>query len=497
MQIKSFSYSRLSLSRSWLATVAVASLGAAACGPADKGAGPAEVQQRIQATVPGMSESLSRSMERWGENQNLSSLSQSLDTVSASFERLFPGLVTEEEVAEPLARLLPAEGDETGEEVDMGAEIEALAEKIFTDENHEGNGVYRVRGALFCEDIDGVVDPDCAAQIDDMELRIHAVEAGDGLDLGFRVGPDQAEPFGLELRTDRLSLVLDLADLKGAIEFLGEDEETAAALPQVMEGVLAFSLLAPSENEVEVQVAVREELRFETDSSGSGSAMKISTAARNPLFSMLMGETSLVMTVDVGRTRVSGPWGDIQGDGLELGNLDIDWQGLTYQIDLSADSDSVAVRNIGLGDGTSTIKLDSETLLSVDLNKDSGRSFDLELSLDEAGLPVLAIAPGVDLQVSYNLEALVEGGVAIDAPVYRSSYAMSLRGDAPVVQPVDADAISGFPGGLRVVSGEIEVSAEDAAESVVVPAGKCLVELEPAADAHPLIGALSAVDCPL
>lgn len=497
MQAKSFSYSRLPRSHSWLAAVAVASLGVAGCGPADKGgAGPDEAQQRIQATVPGMAESLSRSMERWGENQNLSSLSQSLDTVSASFERMFPGLISEDDVAVPLARLLPAEGDEPGEEVDMGAEIEALAEKIFTEENHEGNGVYRVRGALFCE-VDGAVDPDCAAEIDDIELRIHAVEAGDGLDLGFRVGPDQAEPFGLELRSNRLSLVLDLADVKGAIEFLGEDDEAAAGLPKVMEGVLAFSLLAPSESSVEVQVAVREALRFETDSSGSGSAMKISTEASDPLFSVLMSETSLVMTVDVGRTRVSGPWGDIQGDALELGNLDIDWQGLTYQIDLSADSDSVAVRNIGLGDGTSTIKLDSETLLSVDLNKDSGRNFDLELSLDEAGLPVLAIAPGIDLQVSYNLEALSEGGVAIDAPVLRSSYALSLGGDAPVVQPLEADAFSGFPGGLRVLSGELVVSADDAAESVVVPAGKCLVELEPAADAHPLIGALSAIDCPL
>lgn len=496
MQAKSFSYSRISKSHSWLAAVTVASLGVAGCGgPADKGAGPDEAQQRIQATVPGMAESLSRSMERWGENQNLSSLSQSLDTMSASFERMFPGLVSEEEIAQPLARLL-AEGDETGEEADVGAEIEALAMKIFTGENHEGDGVYLVRGALFCE-VDGAVDPDCAAEIDQIELRIHAVEAGDGLDLGFRIGPDQAEPFGLELRSDRLSLVLDLADLKGAIEFLSEDDEAAAALPPVMEGVLAFSLLAPSENEVEVQVAVREALRFETDSSGTGSAMKVSTEASDPLFSVRMGETSLVMTVDVGRTRVSGPWGDLQGDGLELGNLDIDWQGLTYQIDLSADSDILNVRNIGLGDGTSTIKLDSETLLAVDLNKDSGRSFDLELSLDDAGLPVLAVAPGIDLQVSYNLEALSEGGVAVDAPVLRSSYALSLRGDAPVVQPVDADALSGFPGGLRVLSGELVVSAEDAAESVVVPAGKCLVELEPGADAHPLIGALSAVDCPL
>lgn len=498
MQIKSFSYSRLSKSHSWLAAVAVASLGVTGCGPADKGgAGPEEAQQRIQATVPNMAESLSGAMERWGENQNLSSLSQSLDTLSASFERMFPSLVTEGDVVEPLARLLPAEGDETGEEADVGAEIEALAEKIFTEENHEGDGVYLVRGALFCE-VEGAVDPDCEAQIDGLELRIHAVEAEDGLNLGFRIGPDQAEPFGLELRSNRLSLVLDLADLKSAVEFLAEDDEEATAgLPAVMEGVLAFSLLAPSENEVEVQVGVREALRFETDSSGSGSAMKISTDARDPMFSMLMGETKLAMTVDVGRTRVSGPWGDVQGDGLDLGNLDIDWQGLSYQIDLSADSDILNVSNIGLGDGTSTIKLDGETLLAVDLNKDSGRTFDLELSLDEAGLPVLAIAPGIDLQVSYDLQALSEGGVAIDAPVLRSSYSLSLRGDEPVVQPVEADAFTGFPGGMRVISGELVVSADDAAEDVVVPAGKCLVELEPAADAHPLLGALSAVDCPL
>jgi hypothetical protein len=494
MLMKSFSYPRLTPSHSWLAAIAAASLGVVGCGGGSEGAGPAEAQQRIQATVPGISDALTQSMDRWNQNQTLTSLSTSMDTVQVSFERMFPSLVTEGDVVAPapLARLLAVEeGDTT---VDMGAQIEALADQIFIEENHEGDGIYRIRGEMFCE-VDGVVDADCAASIDDMELRIRATAAGDGLDLGFRIGPDQDEPFVLELRSDRLSLVADLADIRSAAEFLNQGD-TAATLPKVMEGVIAFSLLVPAANEVELQVGVRQAVRFESDSSGTGSGTRFETEARDPLYSARMGAQSLTMAVDVGRTRISGPWGEIQGDGLDLGVLDIDWQGLSYEIDLSAGASSMAVHNIGLGDGTSVIQLAGQTILSVDLNKDSGRRFDIELTLDEAGKPRLALQPGVDLQVSYDLQALANGGVAIDAPVLSSSYSFSVRGDAPAVQPVEADAITGFPGGLRVLSGEIAISAEGATEALVVPAGQCLVETVPAIDAHPLLGALTAVDCP-
>jgi hypothetical protein len=498
MHIKSPTVPRVSVSHSWLAAIAAASIGVAGCGGSDENAGasPAEAQQRIQNTVPAMSEALTVSMERWTSNTTLSSLTQSMDTMELSFERLFPGFVSEEgsgEAPAPLARLVAA-AEPGEEEVDLGAELQALAELIFTEENHEGDGIYRIRGATFCE-VDGVVDAECAAQIDDMELRVRATPAGDGMDIGFRFGPEQDEPFVLELRSDRLSAVVDLADLKDAAVFLGGGE-AEAELPKVMEGVVAFSLLVPSETEVEIQVGVREAIRFETDSSGTGPAMKFETAASDPAYSVKLGEASLTMAVNVGRTRVTGPWAEIQGDGLEIGDLDIDWQGLTYQVELAAGSNSLSVHNIGLGDGTSTVKLGDATLLSVDLNKDSGRRFDVELALDEAGKPVLTVAPGVDLQVSYDLQPLADGGVLIDAPLLSSSYSFAVRGETPALQPVEADFLTGFPGGVRVVSGEIAISAEGVADVLVVPAGKCLIETVPAADAHPLMGALAAVDCP-
>lgn len=478
-----------------MAAVAAASIGLAGCAEDNQGAGPAEARQRIQATLPNMAESLSQSMTYWSENQTLTSLSDSIGTMQASFERMFPSLILDEQVAvgEPLATLLPAE---EGEEEDIGADIEAMAEVIFTEENHEGGGIYRIRGATFCEDAEGVVDAECAAQIDDLELRIRATEAGDGLDLGLRIGPDQAEPLVLELRTDRASVVVSLADAKEAVAFLSQGSEEDVELPEVMEGTIAFSLLVPAPDAVELQVSVREEVRLEVAVPDSDEVIAFSTEIRDPLYSVRMDGESYGMTVDVGRTRLSGPWSDIEGDGNDLGLLEIDWRGLSYEIDLSASSDSLVVRNIGLGDGTSTVKLAGETLVAVDINADSGRHFDLELTADSAGLPLLTVDPGLDLQVSYNLAPLADGGVAVDAPLLNAGYSFTLGGERPSVQPVEADALTSFPGGLRVVEGELVISADGADADVVVPAGQCLVEVTPAEGAHPLTGALAAVDCP-
>ena len=51
-----------------------------------------------------------------------------------------------------------------------------------------------------------------------------------------------------------------------------------------------------------------------------------------------------------------------------------------------------------------------------------------------------------------------------------------------------------FPGGLQVVSGELKLEGKDA--SVTVPAGKCLVGKELAAEgSHPLLGHFETRDC--
>ncbi|WP_428265960.1 hypothetical protein [Haliangium sp.] len=465
------------------------------CGGSE-GAEPAEAQQRIQATVPAMNSAFTSASDRWADDQNLSALTGSLDTMGASFERLFPGYTSsdgEDVVVASLAGLVP-DGHLDGEEADFGAEIEALAELIFTEENYEGGGVYRFPASQACE-VDGAVDPDCVSQFEQLELRVRAIVAEDGLDITFLIGPDRAAPFGFELRSRRASLVVDLGDVKDAIVSLAESQgEAVTGLPTVMEGVIALSVLAPSDTEAEVQASVRRAIRFQTDAAATGIDMSMDIEARDPMYSVLLGEDRMTMTVDVGRTRIVGPWDSFSDEGFDLGTLDIDWQGLSYQIEVEAGQDRLAINDISLGDGTSAVKLDGATLLSVDLNRDSGRSFDLELTFAEDGSPRMNFAPGVDLQVSYDLQSLVDGGVAIDSPLAKTSYSLSVRGANPSLAPVEPDALGLFPGGVRVVSGEIAVSADG--EELVVAEGRCLIETIPAIDAHPLMGALAAVDCP-
>jgi hypothetical protein len=65
MHIESPVFTRVSVSHSWLAAIAAASIGVAGCGDdGAKGAGPAEAQQRIQATLPGMADAVTLSMDR-------------------------------------------------------------------------------------------------------------------------------------------------------------------------------------------------------------------------------------------------------------------------------------------------------------------------------------------------------------------------------------------------------------------------------------------------
>jgi hypothetical protein len=67
-------------------------------------------------------------------------------------------------------------------------------------------------------------------------------------------------------------------------------------------------------------------------------------------------------------------------------------------------------------------------------------------------------------------------------------------GGSPSLRPVEANTATGFPGGLQVVSGELSLQGKDAA--VTVPAGKCLVGKEVAAEgSHPLLGHFESRDC--
>jgi hypothetical protein len=176
--------------------------------------------------------------------------------------------------------------------------------------------------------------------------------------------------------------------------------------------------------------------------------------------------------------------------------LSADLAGLSMATTLDDDATAVTISGIGLGQDTTSIKLDDATIFAMDLNADAGRRFDLTLNPSETGIASLTVAPGFDLSLTFNLRPLLEIGEAAGDFLLDETLRIAFTGNQPTAEPLAPDLDSGFDGGLRVTAGTLSISSTAASEPVVVEANQCLLSAEPAPDAHPLLGALAVGPCP-
>lgn len=469
-----------------------ASAGLIGCGGSD-GADPATANARIDAIVPALMNSTSSAMIGAEGIPSVGWLDQSLTTLDTAFPVLQS--LTGSDGTDDGVQTFSFDAAQVAEEEDMGAALAAgLKQLVFNEQNYEGDGYYRLRGDVLCA-VDGEVDAACAAQIDDAQIRFSAVLAGeDGLDIALAIGPQRAEPLTLELRQDRLALALDLAAAREAIAFLAGDE---ADLPQVMEGVLALSLIVHGEADVSIEAAVRKAVRVDALLPGMEEPFRLSTAAKDPVVGVRMNgaASELTFDLDLGRTDVSMPWSQVSTSAagrlfaMSLG-------GISASTTLRAGDTAARITNLGLGDGTTTIKVDDHTLVAIDLNADAGRHFDLTVEPSESGLPTMLLKPGFDLSMAFDLQPLADAGEVVESFMLNETYRIALTGDAPAIQPVEASLDGTFAGGLRIVGGTLEISSSSAESVILVEAGMCLSEVAPALDVHPVIGALSVAACP-
>src|SRR6185295_9185124 len=112
--------------------------------------------------------------------------------------------------------------------------------------------------------------------------------------------------------------------------------------------------------------AVRQNLRVEGRLDQG--PLKLAVAASDPTVEIdLKGaEQKLTLTVDLGEVQLSAPYSAVNPDALASGTFAIDWKGITATVTL--DQTGISFKNVSLGNGTSTIKLDDVTLVAIDLN---------------------------------------------------------------------------------------------------------------------------------
>ena len=467
-------------------TTGLAVLAGAGCGGNEE-ADPDAVNARLREVLPGLVEPTSQTIEFAGESTALAGLGDSMTAIDDSLGLPFSiapiDISTTDEGAVAVA--LP-EG-ESGEEV-----ARSLAERLFNADNYEGDGVYRIPVDMVCpaDDETGEMDPACVEQWERAELRIKVELTGDGLDFTLLIGPDRSAPLTLELRPGRISVVVDLGETADAIRFLAPEAE----LPEVLEGVVAFSLVVNGPQDVSFAIAVREAVRIEAMTADGRIAF--STDARDPLASLRIEVAARRLTAlfDLGRTQLSMP-NQMSDDSLAAGTWAIDWRGLSFTATAQDGADEIVIDNIGLGDDTSTIKLDDTQLVGIDLNPTDGRRAKVTLRPDPAGgLPIVTFEPGLELLIDVFLQPLADAGDLVDPWMLDDSYRIGLTGEAPATQSIAPDEASGTPGALRIARGQLAIESKTA--SVTVSTGQCLLA-DPVTDGeHPLLGGLAAGACP-
>ncbi|MCP4449090.1 MAG: hypothetical protein GY811_27705 [Myxococcales bacterium] len=480
----------LILTRSLLAVPL--SLGLVACDSGSNGAAPSTVQQRLHSTLPGLIESSASAMAFLAHSENASGLGESLDGITSVL-----GLSYEDEL-EPLPA---ADGDE--DEL-SGQEIADLLEtELFNDTNYEGNGDYRIPAQLLCPDIeildetspDGFetqVDQDCIDSVTQVEPRIHAEAAGNGLDLSLLVGPQRSAPLTLELREDSVAIATDLSEAKAAAEHLarvaGEDFE----LPEVMEGIAAAKLTVHGPEYVSVALSIRESLNIVASLPGTG-ALSFSSETADPLVDVRINGTQqeLSALLALGRTRFSMPMSAFDEESTLNGLLAIDWQGLSAAMLLTEGSEGgITIDNVGLGGGQSAIKLDDTTLFSVDLNADAGRHFSLTIAPGiDAALPSFHFGPGFSLELGVDLTPLADAGEDVPGYFLGETYSFEVESGAQLVEGLDE-------GGIMAQGGSIRLSSGAGTDDIAVLEGQCLLGSEVEDGEHELLGALTSGACP-
>lgn len=410
--------------------------------------------------------------------------------------------------------------DEAAVQADMQAWLE---EHVFNEENLESSSdtevVFLLHGNIFCEpeyncsysSCEEEPDEECIADVDAAQIRIKASPAGeDGVDLELLVGPNKFAPILLELRANGLAGEIDLGAAKAAVLYLddvfGSGGEDDMELPSVLEGRLRAALTINGEQDLTLAFSVLQDVRIDMD--GDYGPISIQAKAADPLASAhIQGlEGNVSLDIDANALDISLPYAEMMApDSSEEpfnpadfpGAISIHLGGASFSLDLNDKMQELKISNLGLGSSSTTIKKDSTTLFSLDLNADSGRALDLTITTDSANDSALfSVDPGLELSLKFSLNAIADD-LGEDFPSFLGdeTYTIALTGSGGAsMMPVAGNDI-GFGGGIKVVSGALSLDSTTA-EAVEVAAGMCLAGRDSApVGSHELLGHFYAAEC--
>ena len=406
-----------------------------------------------------------------------------IDRVIGSDPQIGPSLRT---VTERFAARASAAPDDTSDAIDVDALVAQLNDKLFTDENHVGDGIYDVPASLVCAttavDSSGnsveMIDGKCAEQLAKAELRVRTANDGDALVIAIQVDAAHDEPLIFTLTHTSIAITVDIDDAQRAFVALagiyGGDIPNARLSGQV---TATLEILGAAKLRASLTIDRALSIAFaKAGASLDGpDAFVLSSAKAEVVAVTLDGKArSGSLALGLGETAIKAP-----ADGKRV---ELDLAGATATASF-ADGKPLALTHVSLGNRTTTVSIGGVRAVAVDLNAQDGRAFDVTVSHDAAtATDTLEVTPKLDLQLTVDRAVL--GGTPPVYDVTRVTIDGSLRGSDTSDQ-------------VEVLTGSFSVTTDPASYGFAATAGQCVT----AADAtDPTTGStftqLSVAACP-
>ncbi|QED29475.1 hypothetical protein FRD01_20000 [Microvenator marinus] len=363
----------------------------------------------------------------------------------------------------------PIEFDtDLSEQTDQLTQI--LENQVFADGNIESSSdtsvTYLLRGDVTCAFGEEPAEQECIDQVDSLQLRLVVSSPAPGdYDVDVQVGPQRANPVSFEFHQDSLAAEVDFAGIKSALASI--DTEAAAELPETFEGRVRGEIAVEGESKVAVTLAVVSAIDIAIED------VAIKLAASNPTFQISadgVAET-LTATADIGQLYVKGPFGVTEvydentgewvSDESEAKVMELTLGGASAQSVLSGADDQIELTNLGLGDSTTTVKIDGQEVLAVDLNANDGRRFGAVLTGSDDALTI-EVSPKFELQAVMNFAGIE------DMPEWMANDTLSI-----VLDGASAPKLA-LGEQIEVLAGTLTMGLLNAGDSVSVDAGMCL-----------------------
>lgn len=355
-------------------------------------------------------------------------------------------------------------------QIDADASVKFFNEQIFTDANHVGDGIYQLPAELVCRrtTVDSAgnattaVDPDCAAKLAQLDVRIRASTDGDTLTLALQLDADHDEPVRLALTHTSIALTLDFDELQhaeAAIAAVLATDPPSAQLAGQITGKLAVLGSAKIQASLSIDRSVSLQFAAAGTAIDAPEATLLTADASDGLALTLDGNTkSGSFTAALARTVLRLPKiGDKQ--------LELDLPGLSAAATFAA-AHPLQLTHLGLGNAATTLLVNGQAAETIDLNPNDGRAFDAQITRDDtAGTTGVTFSPRLDLHLVTNHALINDEPDLFDVTRVQVDGKLTGRDAAPQVR----------------VDGSLAITTNPASYGITASAGQC-VTTQPATD---------------